>query len=139
MPDTAHIMPGATIIVPVSDQDRARDFYVGALGFEPVADFPYAGGARWVEVAAPGSDVRVALIRPTDGAGIGVETGVAFASTDVEAAHAALRERGADVDAAILREGDPVVHWGGAVLGGVPPMFLVRDPDGNSLLIVQGG
>jgi len=40
------------------------------------------------------------------------------------------------VDETILREGDPVVHWGGAVLAGYPPMFLARDPDGNSFLIV---
>jgi hypothetical protein len=56
---------------------------------------------------------------------------------DVDADHADLRARGVDVDEAILRMGDPVVHWGGAVLAGLPPMFLLRDPDRNSFLIVQ--
>ncbi len=42
------------------------------------------------------------------------------------------------MDDAVLREGDPVVHWAGAVLAGIPPMFRLRDPDGNSFLIGQG-
>jgi hypothetical protein len=32
----------------------------------------------------------------------------------------------------------PVVYWGGAALAGTPPMFLFRDPDGNSFLLVEG-
>jgi hypothetical protein len=45
---------------------------------------------------------------------------------DVDATHAELRSRGVDVDAEILRMGDPV-----------PPMFWFRDPDGHALLVVQ--
>jgi catechol 2,3-dioxygenase-like lactoylglutathione lyase family enzyme len=67
----------------------------------------------------------------------GIETGIAFNSADIEGEHAALRDRGVDVDEAILREGDPIVRWAGAGLGGIPPMFRVRDPDGNSFLLVQ--
>ena len=37
----------------------------------------------------------------------------------------------------IFREGDPVVEWAGAIQAGIPAMFLLRDPDGNSFLIVQ--
>ncbi len=43
------------------------------------------------------------------------------------------------MDETILRPGHPVVYWAGAPLAGNPPMFFLRDPDGNSLLIVQGG
>ena len=134
---STHISGGATVFLLVSDQDRARDFYVGMLGFEQVADFDYGDGSRWVEVAPPGGALRVALVTPVDGVAPGVETRVAVGSEDVEADHATLRARGVDADEAILRAGDPPVHWGGAVLAGVPPMFLVRDPDGNSLLVVQ--
>ena len=49
-----HITEGATLIVPVTDQDRAVEFYAGALGFEKRLDFTYADGERWVEVAPPG-------------------------------------------------------------------------------------
>jgi catechol 2,3-dioxygenase-like lactoylglutathione lyase family enzyme len=134
-----HITEGATLIVPVTDQDRAVEFYAGALGFAKRLDFASAGGARWVEVAPPGATTQLALVIAGDGAPVGIETRVAFASADLEADHALLKARGADVDDAILRDGDPVVSWGGATLAGIPPMFLVRDPDGNSLLIVQGG
>jgi uncharacterized protein (TIGR02246 family) len=138
-PAKTHIAGGATLIVPVSDQDRAVGFYTSALGFAKRVDFTYAGGERWVEVAPPGGTTQLALVVPRDGARPGVETRVAFASADLEADHARLKAQGADVDDAILREGDPPVSWGGTMLAGIPPMFLVRDPDGNSLLIVQGG
>ena len=52
--------------------------------------------------------------------------GIILDTTDVEADHAALKAAGADVDDEISRMG-----------GVVPPMFWIRDPDGNSLIIVQ--
>ena len=45
---------------------------------------------------------------------------------NVDADHATLKAAGVDID-------DEVSRWGGPV----PPMFWVRDPDGNSLIIVQ--
>ena len=139
MPEKAtRISHAATVIVPVSDQDRAIEFYVGALGFEKRLDFHYGEGERWVEVAPPGAETRLTLAQSSDGQPTGIETRVALSSEDIDADHADLRARGVDVDEAILRKGDPVVHWGGAVQAGVPPMFLLRDPDGNSFLIVQG-
>ena len=131
-----HVTQVATVMVPVTDQDRALAFFVDALGFEKRADFEYAGGERWVEVAPPGAASQVTLVQARDGRPVGIETGLSFNSTDVEADHAALRARGVDVDAAILGEDDPPLPWAGGVLAGIPPMFLVRDPDGNSFLIV---
>ena len=43
-----------TVIVPVADQDAARAFYTGTLGFEVRIDAPFPGG-RWLEVAPPGA------------------------------------------------------------------------------------
>ena len=131
-----HVTQVATVMVPVTDQDRALAFFVDALGFEKRADFEYADGERWVEVAPPGAASQVTLVQARDGRAAGIETGLSFNSTDVEADHAALRARGVDVDEAILGEDDPPVPWAGGVLAGIPPMFLVRDPDGNSFLIV---
>jgi catechol 2,3-dioxygenase-like lactoylglutathione lyase family enzyme len=115
------------VAVMVSDTDRALDFYVGTLGFEKVVDEPMGPDARWVEVALPGAPTTIALSPPPPGkqAG-GVDTGIILDTTDVESDHAALKGAGADVDAEISRMGDPV-----------PPMFWVRDPDGNSLIVVQ--
>ncbi len=134
---TTHITEVATVIVPVSNQDRAIEFYVETLGFEPRADFRYGEGERWVEVAPPGATTRVALVPSREGQPAGIETRVTLSTEDVDADHANLRARGVDVDQAVMHAGDPIVHWGGAALAGVPAMFLFRDPDGNSFLIVQ--
>jgi catechol 2,3-dioxygenase-like lactoylglutathione lyase family enzyme len=134
---TTHITQAVTIMIPVSDQDRALEFFVTELGFEKRADFEYAGGERWVELAPPGAATQMTLVRASAERPAGIETGLAFSTDDVVGAHADMRARGLDVDREILREGDPVVRWAGGVLAGIPPMFLVRDPDGNSFLIVQ--
>jgi len=115
------------VCVTVADTDRAIDFYVGTLGFEKIVDVPMAPGMRWVEVAVAGTPTTVALAPPPPGktAG-GAETGIILDTTDVDADHAALRAAGVDADEEVARWGDPI-----------PPMFWLRDPDGNSLAIVQ--
>jgi catechol 2,3-dioxygenase-like lactoylglutathione lyase family enzyme len=123
---TTTISQVGTVIVPVSDQDRAIAFYTDKLGFETRADIPFGRGDRWVEVAPAGAATSVALIPPMEGEPIGVDTRVAFTSEDVDADHASLQGAGVDVDAEVMRMGDPV-----------PPMFFFRDQDGNRLLIVQ--
>jgi catechol 2,3-dioxygenase-like lactoylglutathione lyase family enzyme len=127
---------GATAFVPVRDQDRALAFYADTLGFERGIDFSYADGERWVEVLPPGGGVALALVAERDGATAGVEMRIALQTDDLEADYARYRQAGVDVDP-ILREGDPPQRWAGALLGGIPPMFVLRDPDGNSFVVVQ--
>jgi catechol 2,3-dioxygenase-like lactoylglutathione lyase family enzyme len=127
---------GATAFVPVRDQDRALEFYADTLGFERGIDFSYADGERWVEVLPPGGGVALALVAERDGAPAGVEMRIALQTDDLEGDHARYRQAGVDVDP-ILREGDPPQRWAGALLGGIPPMFVLRDPDGNSFVVVQ--
>jgi len=116
------------VAVTTADTERALDFYVGTLGFEKVVDIPMGPeGMRWVEVKLPGTETNIALSPPPpDRSAGGQDTGIILDTPDVEAAHTALRDAGADVDEEISRMGDPV-----------PPMFWVRDPDGNSLIVVQ--
>ena len=115
------------VCVTVADTDRALDFYVGTLGFEKVVDEPMGPGMRWVEVSVAGTETTIALAPPPQGqpAG-GTQTGICLDTTDVDGAHAALKEARADVDDEVTRYGGPV-----------PPMFWLRDPDGNSLIVVQ--
>lgn len=120
---TTTITDVTSVAAAVSDQDRARAFYVDTLGFEVRLDVPMPGGGRWLTVAAPGAAVAVSLTAD-DGAAVGVDTGIRFLATDALAEHAALAERGVDVDA--------VVDW-----PGVPPMFSFRDADGNTLYVVE--
>src|ERR1035441_3656788 len=52
-----------TVGVPVTDQDRALDFYVGTLGLEKRLDADTGGGRRWIEVAPAGAATSIALVR----------------------------------------------------------------------------
>jgi catechol 2,3-dioxygenase-like lactoylglutathione lyase family enzyme len=115
------------VCVTVADTDRAIDFYVGTLGFEKVVDTPMGPGMRWVEVAVSGAETTIALAPPPqDQPAGGSQTGICLDTSDVDAAHAALKDAGADADDEVTRFGGPV-----------PPMFWLRDPDGNSLIVVQ--
>jgi catechol 2,3-dioxygenase-like lactoylglutathione lyase family enzyme len=116
-----------TVVVPVSDQERAIAFYVETLGFEKRTDVPFGNGYRWVEVAPAGAVTTIAIVPPPPGKPAGnVETGIALHSDDIDADHADLRANGVDVDAEVSRMGDPV-----------PPLFWFRDPDGNTLMVVE--
>ena len=114
-----------TVGVPVSDQDRALAFYAGTLGFETRLDMPLEQlGGRWIEVAPPGAATTIALVPTRDGVPTGVATGVRLTTRDAAAVHADLQNQGVDVG--------ELLRW-----PGVPPMFAVRDPDGNGLEIVE--
>src|SRR3954462_5176480 len=96
------------VCIPVSDQDRAIEFYVDTLGFEKRADVPFGEGYRWVEVAPAGAATTIAIVPPPEGRPAGnVETGIGLHTGDIEADHADLKSRGVDVDAEISRMGDP--------------------------------
>jgi catechol 2,3-dioxygenase-like lactoylglutathione lyase family enzyme len=115
-----------TVMVPVSDQDKALEFYTEKLGFEKRTDMPYGDGDRWLEVAPPGADTTISIVPPREGEAAGIQTRTGFTTEDIDADHADLKARGVDVDPEVMRMGDPV-----------PPMFFFRDPDSNSFLIVQ--
>ncbi len=110
----------------VADQDAALAFYTERLGFEVRADIRFGehGEMRWLEVAPPGSVARLALNPPMSGgpggSSIGAETG------DVVGEHARLRAIGGiDLDAEPMRP------------PGAPLMFMLRDPDGNHVVVVE--
>jgi lactoylglutathione lyase len=124
MTGTTRITGVRTVGVPVTDQDRALEFYVGTLGFAKRLDVPMGPGGRWIEVAPDGAATSIALVPAKDGVPAGVETGVRFVTSDADADHTKLLAAGVDT-------GD-VLRW-----PGVPVMFAFRDQDGNGLEIVQ--
>jgi catechol 2,3-dioxygenase-like lactoylglutathione lyase family enzyme len=144
MTTTAHktcITQVATVFVPVSDQNRALEFYLLKLGFEKRVDFSYGETHRWIEVAPPGSTNAIALVPPSEGSAVGSErTYCAFTTKDIESDHATLLARGVDVDAEIARKGTSragLVSLEVVVENPVPPQFFFRDIDGNRFLIVD--
>jgi catechol 2,3-dioxygenase-like lactoylglutathione lyase family enzyme len=121
----------STVMVVTKNTDEAIDFYVEKLGFEKTTDTPFGppeAQMRWVEVSVPGAETTIALAPPPQDYGEvgGAQTGIALSSDDIDATHAALKDAGVDVDDEVSRMGDPV-----------PPMFWFRDPEGNSLMVVE--
>jgi catechol 2,3-dioxygenase-like lactoylglutathione lyase family enzyme len=124
---SARVSKLANVIIPVADQDRALQFYTEALGLEMRADIPFGDGNRWIEVAPPGADTPIAICPPGPNAAAGgKDTGISLQTDDIDAYHAQLKDRGVDVDAEVSRYGDPV-----------PPLFWFRDPEGNTLMVVE--
>jgi catechol 2,3-dioxygenase-like lactoylglutathione lyase family enzyme len=108
----------------VADQDAALAFYTEKLGFEVRGDSRFGpnGEYRWLEVAPHGSRARLALNPPMDGQPGG--GGIAVETPDVRAEHRRLQALGVDVDEP--QEGP-----------GMPLLFMMRDPDGNHIAVVE--
>lgn len=117
----------STVVIPVADVDGAIEFYTQKLGFNKRVDIPFGGQYRWVEVAAGDAETTIALAPPPPGGSTGNrETGIGLHTDDIDAYHADLKSKGVDVDDEVSRMGDPV-----------PPLFWLRDPEGNSVMVVQ--
>lgn len=124
---TATVSRVANVIIPVRDQDTAVAFYTEKLGLELREDVPFGNGERWIEVAPAGSETAIAIAPPGPSAEAGGrETGITLQTDDIEAYRDRLDAAGVDVDAEVSRMGDPV-----------PPLCWFRDPEGNSLMVVE--
>jgi catechol 2,3-dioxygenase-like lactoylglutathione lyase family enzyme len=116
------------VIVPVTDVDRAKDFYLGKLGFQLDADTQPTPDMRVVHMTPPGSACSVvigpALISEEAPAGAGAR--VQLVVTDIDAARAELTGRGVEVSE--IQQLDP--RDGGKF------MFFA-DPDGNQWAVQE--
>jgi lactoylglutathione lyase len=80
---------------------------------------------RWLEVAPPGSSARLALNPPMGGAQPGGSS-IGVESNDVPSEHARLSAIGGiDLDQQLTQ------------IPGAPTMFMLRDPDGNHIVVVE--
>jgi lactoylglutathione lyase len=112
-----------TVSIPVDNQDAALHFYVDTLGFTVLRDNPTPSGERWIELA-PGTDRVIVTLEPAPPNVSRGAIGIRFTTDDAEAAHATLQAAGVDTD--------EILRW-----PGVPPMFALRDPDGNALSVTE--
>ncbi len=107
--------------LPVSDQDRAKDFYVNTLGFELVRDNPMGPSGRWVQVRPKGAQTSITLVDWFETMPPGSLRGLVVETDDLDGDVKALAERG-------VRTGDvQKAPWGRFV--------TIDDPDGNGIVL----
>lgn len=111
------------VMVPVSDVDRAKAFYVDRVGFNPDHDHQVNPDLRYVQLTPPGSACSIAI-----GAGItemepGSMKNLLMVIADAHAARAELLARGVPVSEVAPLE------WGTFV--------YFADPDGNTWALQQ--
>jgi catechol 2,3-dioxygenase-like lactoylglutathione lyase family enzyme len=105
--------------IPVSDVDRAKDFYVNKVGFHLDHDHTVSDQMRFVQLTPPGSACSISI-----GTGLGSDAapgsvkGMQIVVPDIQAAHAELAGRGVEVSD--VQE----FPWGQFV--------FFNDPDGNA-------
>ena len=75
------------VSVPVSDQKRAKDFYLNSLGFELQQEIPFGDGMRWIEVAPEGSTASLTLVTWFEAMPPGSLQGLVVATDDIRATH----------------------------------------------------
>jgi len=127
----------ALIVLPVTDVDRAKSFYINQAGFGLDVDHSAGEDFRVVQLTPPGSACSIALMRNLERAGSA--HGLHLVVSDIEAARAELLGRGLDT-------GD-YYHFGASgQAAGLEPgrsdysTFLnFSDPDGNSWVIQEVG
>ncbi|HEX3146598.1 MAG TPA: VOC family protein [Gemmataceae bacterium] len=112
--------------IPVRDQDRALNFYVGTLGFTLITDQPMGPGQRWVEVRPPKGDTGVALFTvPGQEDRIGTFTGISMECDDVQKTYDELIAKGAE-----FAKPPKVEPWGVSA--------ILKDSEGNQIVLSSG-
>ena len=105
------------IQVPVSDIDRAKEFYVEKVGFIADHDHQVSDELRFVQLTPPGSACSIALTSGAHQMAPGSLDGLQMVVDDAEASRSELAERGVEVSDV------QVFPWGSFV--------FFKDPDGN--------
>ncbi|GGV96965.1 glyoxalase [Streptomyces narbonensis] len=126
--------------VPVTDMDRAKEFYGDKCGFKIDLDDEVAPGMRIIQATPPGSRCSIALLSGMPAMPGAKETapgtlhGLQLCVTDIEAARKELVDRGVDVS--------PVMHVGATGWeegkGETWNSFMnFEDPDGNGWVVQE--
>jgi catechol 2,3-dioxygenase-like lactoylglutathione lyase family enzyme len=134
------------VVIPVSDVDRAKEFY-GGLGWRLDADFPFDNGFRVVQFTPPGSGCSVQFGAKMTSAVPGSAQGHYLIVSDIEAAHDQLAARDVDVSE-VFYPGAPGAQFqtdgtSDRVNGTAPDhasyssFATFSDPDGNTWLLQE--
>jgi catechol 2,3-dioxygenase-like lactoylglutathione lyase family enzyme len=125
------------VLVPVSDVDRAKTFYIEKAGFNLDVDYRAGDEFRVVQLTPPGSACSISIGTGITDAAPGSVRNLHLVVSDIDAARAELVERGVDVS--------EVRHFeSGRWVPGPDPQrrdygsyAFFSDPDGNSWVLQE--
>jgi catechol 2,3-dioxygenase-like lactoylglutathione lyase family enzyme len=132
------------VVIPVSDVDRARQFYAG-LGWRLDANFTGEGGFRVVQLTPPGSACSVIFGSEITTAAPGSADGLQLVVSDIDAARVELASHRVNVSE-VFHDGGGVFHHAGTdgrVTGPAPQhksygsFVTFEDPDGNRWFVQE--
>ena len=112
------------VSVPVSDQDRAKEFYAGVLGMEVLQDMRMDENSRWIQLQPRGGEASLTLVTWFPSMPAGSLNGLVLETDDLEGTIAEMASKGFTIDAEI--DAQP---WGRFV--------SFDDPDGNGIVLRQ--
>ena len=137
------------VVIPVSDVDRAKEFY-GRLGWRLDADFDNGEGFRVMQFTPPGSGCSVIFGKNVTAAAPGSAQGLYLVVSDIEAARDELVAHGVNAsevfhDAGGVHSGaDQPYLFGRLRISGPDPehrsyrsFVSFSDPDGNGWLLQE--
>jgi catechol 2,3-dioxygenase-like lactoylglutathione lyase family enzyme len=107
--------------VPVTDQDRALEFYTKKLGLRVITDSPFNDKQRWIELGIPRAETKLVLYT-APGQVIGGLMNIAFSADDVFATAKEMKARGVE----FVQEPQKA-DWGTSA--------IFKDPDGNQFVL----
>jgi catechol 2,3-dioxygenase-like lactoylglutathione lyase family enzyme len=122
------------VVVPVSDVDRAKAFYVDQVGFPVDVDSQPNEHFRVVQMTPRGSGCSVTIGTGLSDMAPGMLKGLQLSVADIEAAHAELSGRGVPVSTIQHHDGTGFVDGMG---GDWNSFFFFDDPDGNGWAVQQ--
>src|SRR5277367_3299341 len=123
------------VVIPVSDVDRAKEFY-GGLGWRLDADFPFDNGFRVVQFTPPGAPCSIQFGSNITTAAPGSAQGMYLVVSDIQAARDALAERGAK-PSEVFHPGAPGAQFRADDGGSYGSFATFSDPDGNTWLLQE--
>jgi catechol 2,3-dioxygenase-like lactoylglutathione lyase family enzyme len=112
------------VSVPVSDQDRAKEFYSNVLGLEVIQDMRMDENSRWVQLQPHGSEASLTLVTWFPSMPAGSLKGLVLETDDLEGTLAEMASKGFTIEAEV--DAQP---WGRFV--------SFDDPDGNGIVLRQ--
>jgi predicted enzyme related to lactoylglutathione lyase len=116
----------SVISAPVSDQERAKTFYLDQLGFSLLVEATFGDGLRWIQVGIPGAQTSLTLVTWFDEMPPGSLRGLVIDCKDLDEQYRTLTDRGVRFD------GPPSRQPGGV-------FAVLSDPDGNRISLRQAG